>query len=422
MSRFVIAGGTKLRGVVKVGGAKNASLPIIAASLLTENCTTLNNVPSIKDVHIMTDLIRFFGVSVNYDNGIMHINPKSIKNARLNCSLAGEIRYSLNLIGSLLPRFGDVKIPLSGGCAIGTRKIDSHIIGLTALGAEISIREGCINAEARHLIGADIALEYPSVGATENTMVAACLAEGDTIIRNAAKEPEIVDLANFLNTMGANIRNAGKNIINIKGVNSLEGGAYSVMSDRINAGTFMVASAITGGQILIKGIEHDFLECVLKSVVAKLKEIGVEIIQTDEGVLVAATDHNLQPAEVITDVYPGFPTDMQPIITPLLALAKGKSKVKEIIYENRFNHIPELNKMGADIQIVDDNVAIINGVDNFTGSQVRAHDLRAGASLVLAGLSADGTTIIENISQIDRGYEDVVRDLKILGARIARIN
>lgn len=422
MNQIAIVGGCRLSGAVPVGGAKNASLPIIAASLLAESEITLSNVPSIRDVHIMADLVRSLGANVDYKRDIMRINPKNLRSIKLNRALAGEIRYSLNLIGSLLPRFGSVKIPLAGGCSIGTRKIDSHIIGLTALGAEITMERGYIEAKANRLTGADITLEYPSVGATENTIVAACLAEGDTIIRNAAKEPEITDLANFLNTMGANIRNAGKDIINIKGVDSLEGGAYSVMSDRINAGTFMVASAITGGQILIKGIEQDFLECVLKSVVAKLKEIGVEIIQTDEGVLVAATDHNLQPAEVITDVYPGFPTDMQPIITPLLALAKGKSKVKEIIYENRFNHIPELNKMGADIQIVEDNVAIINGVDNFTGSQVRAHDLRAGASLVLAGLSADGTTIIENISQIDRGYEDVVRDLKILGARIARIN
>lgn len=417
MSRFLIAGGTKLRGVVKVGGAKNASLPIIAASLLTENCTTLNNVPSIRDVRIMTDLIRLFGVSVNYDTGIMHINPNSIKNARLNCPLAGEIRYSLNLIGSLLPRFGHVKIPLSGGCAIGTRKIDSHIIGLTALGAEISIQEGCINAEARHLIGADIVLEYPSVGATENTMVAACLAEGDTTISNAAKEPEIVDLANFLNSMGSDVRSAGTNKIKIKGVDRLEGTTYSIMPDRINAGTFMVASAITNGDILITDIGLD----ILNSVGITLKEIGVNIERTDTGVHVTTADR-IQPADVITEIYPGFPTDMQPIITPLLALAKGKSKIKETIYENRFSHIPELKKMGANIQIVENNIAIINGVNNLKGSQVTAHDLRAGASLVLAGLSADGTTIIENISQIDRGYENLERDLKGLGARIVRVN
>lgn len=414
MEKVIITGGKRLEGTIRISGAKNAVLPIIAGALLTKEDVILNNVPSLQDVQTMAELAQSMGAKIRFKDNTLHIRPHDLVEKEMPESLAGEIRTSSLMIGTLLHRLGKVRVPLPGGCVIGTRKIDLHIIGLGALGAEIEVNEKYIEARTDGLNGADITLEFPSVGATENTMIAACLAEGASVIRNAAKEPEIVDLANFLNSMGAEIKGAGTDTIKINGVENLSGTNYSIIPDRINTGTYMVAAAITGGNILLENTDLN----LLKSVVDKLRKIGVEITETDEGVNVIAPDV-IQPTNVTTEVYPGFPTDMQPILTPLLVLADGESMIKETIFDNRFNHVPELIKMGADIEIGDDT-AIVNGVDGLRGAQVTASDLRAGAALVLAGLAAEGKTEIDNVYQIDRGYENIEGKLRDVGAEIRR--
>lgn len=415
MEKLIIMGGKRLEGTIRISGAKNAVLPIIAGALLTKEEVILNNIPLLQDVQMMAELAQSMGAKIRFKDNTMHIRPHDIVEKEMPKSLAGEIRYSLLMFGALLHRFKKIKVPLPGGCVIGARKIDSHIIGLSALGAEIKVNERYIEARTDGLNGADITLEFPSVGATENTMIAACLAEGASVVRNAAKEPEIVDLANFLNSMGAEIKGAGTDTIKINGVENLSGTNYSIISDRINTGTYMVAAAITRGNILLENTDLN----LLKSVVDKLREIGVEITETEEGIKVIATDV-IQPANVTTEVYPGFPTDMQPIITPLLVLADGESMIKETIFDNRFNHVPELRMMGTDIEIEGDT-AIVNGVDRLRGAKVTASDLRAGAALVLAGLVAEGKTEIDNVYQIDRGYENIEGKLRDVGAEIKRI-
>lgn len=414
MDRLIINGGKRLEGTIRISGAKNAALPMIAGALLTKEEVILNNVPLVRDVQMMAELAQSMGAKVRLENNTMCLGSHNLIEKEMPESLAGEIRYSLLMIGALLPRFGKVRVPLPGGCIIGTRKIDSHIIGLRALGAEINVNEKYIRARTDGLVGADVTLEFPSVSATENTIITACMADGASTIRNSAREPEIVDLANFLNSMGAEIKGAGTNTIKINGVKNLGGTNYSIIPDRINTGTYMVATAITGGDVLLKNTDLNLLE----SVVDKLREIGVRITETDEGVKISAPD-TIQPVDIVTEVYPGFPTDMQPIITPLLALADGESRIKETIFDKRFNHVPELRKMGANIEVEGDT-AIINGANGLKGARITASDLRAGAALVLAGLVAEGETVINNVYQIDRGYKDIEGKLKRVGANIER--
>lgn len=414
--KLIVKGGKRLEGTIRISGAKNAALPMIAAALLTKEEVILNNVPSLQDVQMMAELARgSTGAKIRFENNTMRLRSHNLIEKEMPESLAGEIRTSLLMVGALLPRFGKVRVPLPGGCVIGTRKIDWHIIGLSVLGAEIEMNERYIEARTDGLCGADITLEFPSVGATENTMIAASVADGVSTIKNVAKEPEIVDLANFLNSMGAEIKGAGTDAIKINGVENLSGTNYSIIPDRINTGTYMVAAAITGGDVLLENTDLNLLE----STVSKLREIGIEITETDEGVKVVAPD-TVRAVDIVTEVYPGFPTDMQPIVTPLLALANGESRIRETIFDNRFNHVPELRKMGADIEI-DGNTAVINGANRLKGAQVTASDLRAGAALVLAGLAAEGETVIDNVYQIDRGYEDIEGKLRGVGAKIKRI-
>lgn len=415
MEHLIIKGGRPLKGIIEISGAKNATLPMIAGALLTKEEVVLDNVPLLQDVQMMVELAQSIGTKIRFENNTMRIRSHNLVEKEMPESLAGEIRYSLLMIGALLHRFGKARVPLPGGCVIGTRKIDSHIIGLGALGAEIEMDERGIEARTDGLIGADITLEFPSVGATENIIITACLADGTSTIKNVAKEPEIVDLANFLNSMGAEIKGAGTDTIKINGVKKLGGTNYTIMPDRINTGTYMVATAITGGNTLFKNTDLD----LLKSVVDKLREIGVEITETEEGVKVIAPGI-IQPVNIVTEVYPGFPTDMQPIITPLLTLADGESIIKENIFDDRFNHLPELRKMGANIGI-DGNTATVNGVDVLNGAHVTALDLRSGAALILAGLAAEGRTVVDGVYQIDRGYENIEGKLRGVGANIKRV-
>ena len=415
MDQLIIEGGNRLEGTIEIKGAKNAILPILVGSLLTTEKVILNNVPVVKDVLIMKELVHKCGAKINFENNTIYTKSNGLKETVLPETLVKKISSSFLLVGALLNHFSKVKISWPGGCSIGNRKLDSHIKGLTALGANIYIENGYIIAEAnKGLNGADITFKFPSVGATHHIMIAACLADGETVIKNAAKEPEVVDLANFLNSMGADIKGAGTALVRINGVKKLNGTTYPIIPDRISTGTYMIAAAVTEGNIQLKNTNLKFL----KNFADKLRKSEVEIIENDEGVGVAATD-KIQPMEIITEVYPGFPTDMQPIITPLLAIADGESIIRENIFNNRFNHMHRLLKMGADIKI-EGNTAIINGVDRLKGSQVTALDLRAGAALVLAGLNARGETVIDNAYQIDRGYENIVDILKGVGANIER--
>lgn len=411
MEKIVIKGGRKLKGVINISGAKNAALPIIAASLLTKEEVILHNVPSLGDVRIMTELIRGTGAKIEFKNHNLSIkatNPTG--KSLLGNASANEIRYSLHIIGALLSRVRRIKIPIPGGCDIGTRKFDSYILGLTKLGAKIDIEKEHITAESNELRGSHIALEYPSVSATENTTIVACLANGTTTMENVAKEPEVVCLANFLNSMGADISGAGTDVIKINGVSKLSGTEYSIIPDRIETGTYMVATAITKGNILIKNTDLSLLE----SVVLKLREVGVEIEEVDDSVTVTASDQ-FYPVDIVTEVYPGFPTDMQPIVTPLLSIVEGESTIKETIFDRRFNHVPELRKMGADLKVGGDTI-FVKGVSKLKGAEVEALDIRSGASLVIAGLIAEGETTISGVHQIFRGYENMLGKLKNVGA------
>lgn len=413
MNQYVVQGGNILKGTIKINGAKNAVLPILVGSLLTHEIVILNNIPYLKDVLIMNKLIQKCGAETEFRNNTIYVKSNALKKTQLPKTMVNQISSSVLLVGALLNRFSKVMISLPGGCEIGTRELDFHINGLVALGASICIRNGFIIAESnQRLKGTNITFKFPSVGATHHIIIAACLADGETIINNAAKEPEVVDLANFLNSMGAEIKGAGTSVLRISGVEKLHGTTYSIMPDRITTGTYMTAAAITGGTIQLKNTNIN----LLKSVVEKLCEVGVEVIDTDKGIRVVSTDE-IRPVEIITEVYPGFPTDMQPIITPLLSIAEGKSTIQENIFDNRFTHTLELRKMGANI-IIDGNIAIIEGVDRLIGSRVNAPDLRTGAALILAGLNARGKTIIDNAYQIERGYENIANVLNSVGANI----
>ncbi len=404
-----------LKGRVRVSGAKNAALPILAASLLGTEDITLEDVPNLKDVEIMCEVLRTLGAKVEkLKDGIIKINSKDINNYETKYELMSKMRASFLVMGPLLTRLGKTKTSLPGGCAIGTRPIDLHLKGFRALGATIDSDHGNIGAFAEKLIGDKIYLDFPSVGATENIMMAAVLAEGETIIDNAAMEPEIVDLSNFLNKLGANIKGAGTSTIRIKGVEKLSGGVHSIIPDRIEAGTFMVAAAITGGDIVVENV----ITSHIKPAIAKLKEAGCEVIEDGDTVRVIAPK-KLKAIDIKTLPYPGFPTDLQAQFMAMMNLCQGTSVVIETVFENRFMHVDELKRMGADIKI-DGRSAIIQGVDSLTSAPVKASDLRAGAALVLAGLVSEGITEIDNIYHIDRGYENIEEKFTNLGAIIYR--
>lgn len=414
MARLVITGGRKLKGTIQVEGAKNAVLPIMAASLLTTEEVELNNIPNVEDIRVMAELVKSTGAKIEIEGKTLYVDATNLHGRKLPRRLAGKIRSSLQMIGALLPRLGSIEVSLPGGDHIGTRGIDLHLMGLTALGATIDVAGESIRAQTNGLKGADFALRFPSVGATENIMIAACQAKGTTVIRNAAREPEVADLANFLNSMGARIEGAGSDTITMAGVKKLNGTKYTVIPDRINTGTYVVAAAITHGNILIRNADLSHLE----TVIMKLRQTGVEVMETPQGIEVSAQDR-FQPVDIVTEVYPGFITDMQPIITSLLALAQGRSTVKETIFDNRFAYTPELRKMGADIEVRGD-ATVIRGVKKLTGARVTATDIRGGAALVVAGLAAQGETVINNVYEIDRGYDDIEGKLRGLGAQIWR--
>lgn len=418
MEKLIINGGRRLEGRVKISGAKNAVLPIIAATLLGQDVPSLlDEVPALEDVHTISEVLLELGVKAEFDavKNTLLVDSSKIACCAAPYDLVRKMRASFLIMGPLLARCGEAKISLPGGCAIGTRPIDLHLKGFEALGAEIEIGHGFILAKAPNgLKGARIYLDFPSVGATENIIMAASMAEGQTILENPAQEPEIIDLANYLNVMGAKIRGAGTNVIKIDGVKKLTGKNYTIIPDRIEAGTYMVAAAMTRGDVYIENAisEH------LKPVIAKLKEAGVSIEEDVKGIRVYC-DKQTKAVDVKTMPYPGFPTDMQAQFMAMLAVSEGTGLVTETVFENRFMHVDELKRMGANIKI-DGRTSVVEGVETLTGCQVKATDLRAGAAMVLAGLVADGETQIGYIHHIDRGYDNLVQKLCCLGADIQR--
>ena len=415
MEKLFIQGGRRLSGTVKISGAKNAVLPVIAASLLASTPSVIEEIPDLDDVKTITEVLQYLGLNPRREPGRLFIDSTGIKSCEASYELVRKMRASFLVMGPLLSRFQEARISQPGGCAIGTRPIDLHLKGFEALGAEIIQGHGFIEARApKGLQGAKVYLDFPSVGATENIMMAASLANGRTIIENAAQEPEIVDLANYLNAMGANVRGAGTNAIRIEGVKNLTGTTYAVIPDRIEAGTYMVAAAITGGDVLLKNVLYEHL----KPLVAKLKEAGVAIEQDVDQMRVTASG-GLRAVDIKTLPYPGFPTDMQAQFMALMSVADGSSVVSETVFENRFMHVDELKRMGANIR-VDGRIAMLDGVKKLTGCPVTATDLRAGAALVLAGLAAEGQTEIGSVYHIDRGYDRIVDKLQGLGADISR--
>ena len=415
MEKLFIQGGRRLSGTVKISGAKNAVLPVIAASLLASTPSVIEEIPDLDDVTTITEVLQYLGLNTRREPGRLFIDSTGIKSCEASYELVRKMRASFLVMGPLLSRFQEARISQPGGCAIGTRPIDLHLKGFEALGAEIIQGHGFIEARApKGLQGAKVYLDFPSVGATENIMMAASLANGRTIIENAAQEPEIVDLANYLNAMGANVRGAGTNAIRIEGVKNLTGTTYAVIPDRIEAGTYMVAAAITGGDVLLKNVLYEHL----KPLVAKLKEAGVAIEQDVDQMRVTASG-GLRAVDIKTLPYPGFPTDMQAQFMALMSVADGSSVVSETVFENRFMHVDELKRMGATIR-VDGRIAMLDGVKRLTGCPVTATDLRAGAALVLAGLAAEGQTEIGSVYHIDRGYDRIVDKLQGLGADISR--
>ena len=415
MDKFVIMGGRRLTGEVTISGAKNAAVAVIPAALLVEGTCRIENMPSIKDVGVICDILVQLGAKVKYiDEHTIEINSEKLKGWTAPYEMVQKMRASYYLIGSLLGRFNHAEVAMPGGCNFGVRPIDQHIKGFEALGAKVDITHGIIEAHATKLKAAQIYLDVVSVGATINIILAAVRADGITVIENASKEPHVVDVANFLNAMGANVRGAGTDVIKIKGVEKLTGGTYSIIPDQIEAGTFMIAAAATGGDVLIKNVIPKHLE----SITAKLVEMNVIVEEFDDSVRVTRTG-KLHKANVKTLPYPGFPTDLQPQIVALLTIAEGTSVITESVWDNRFQYVDELRRLGAHIT-VDGKVAVIEGVANLSGSPVRATDLRAGASMVIAALVAQGVTEIHELFHIDRGYEDLESKLRDLGAQILR--
>jgi UDP-N-acetylglucosamine 1-carboxyvinyltransferase len=412
MAKIIVRKSNPLVGKVKIDGAKNAVLPIIAATLLAEGKSVLKGVPDLKDVHVISDLLRHLGAEVEYKDGNLTVDASNITTCEAPYELVRKMRASFLVMGPLLARFNKTKISMPGGCAIGTRPIDLHLKGFKALGANVIIDHGFVEANTENLVGSKLYLDFPSVGATENIMLAASLAEGTTIIENAAEEPEIVDLANFLNEMGADVKGAGTNTIKIKGVKSLKGAEHNVIPDRIEAATYMVAAAMTKGDITIENVimEH------LKPVTAKLIEAGCEVIEMENAVRVIGPEV-LKSVDIKTLPHPGFPTDVQAQFMAMDVVANGTGVVIETVFENRFMHVAEFNRMGANIKI-EGRSAIVTGVDKLYGSKVKATDLRAGAALILCGLIAEGETEIGDIYHIQRGYVDIDKKITALGGNI----
>lgn len=414
-NHYIINGGRPLKGEVVIGGAKNAALAIIAASVMTDETVTIENIPDVRDTNVMMEAMEGIGVRIKrLDRHTIEVNGSQVDNVNIDTENIRKIRASYYLIGALLGKYRHAEVPLPGGCDIGSRPIDQHVKGFKALGASVNIKGGIVKAHADSLSGAHIYMDVVTVGATINVMLSAVMAEGKTIIENAAKEPHVVDVANFLNSMGANIKGAGTDVIRIRGVERLHSCTYSVIPDQIEAGTFMYAAAITRGDILVKNVIPKHLE----SISAKLEEIGCSIEEYDDAVRVTATGE-LQPTHIKTLPYPGYPTDLQPQAGVALALADGVSTITESIFESRFKYVDELARMGANVR-VEGNTAIIDGVSGFSGAHITAPDLRAGAALVLAALSAEGTTVIDNVRLIERGYEDFDQKIRELGGDIIK--
>ena len=417
MEQYIIKGGNPLVGEVEIGGAKNAALAILAAAIMTDETVTIDNLPDVNDINVLLEAISGIGAEVDrIDRHTVRINGSNIENFDIEYDYIKKIRASYYLLGALLGKYKRAEVPLPGGCNIGSRPIDQHLKGFRALGAYVDIEHGKIIAEAERLIGKHIYFDVVSVGATINVMMAASMAEGLTILENVAKEPHVVDVANFLNSMGANIRGAGTDVIKIRGVSRLHKTDYSIIPDQIEAGTFMFAAAATRGDVTVMNVIPKHLEATI----AKLVEIGCEVEEFDDAVRVVSKG-DLHNTQVKTLPYPGFPTDMQPQIGVTLALCKGTSTITESIFENRFKYLSELARMGANVK-VEGNAATIEGVDKFSGARVSAPDLRAGAALVIAGMAADGITIVDDIVYIQRGYERFEEKLRSLGAVIERVS
>lgn len=416
MEQYVIKGGNPLYGEVEIGGAKNAALAILAAAIMTDETVTIDNLPNVRDINVLLQAIEEIGAHVErVDIHKVKINGSFIRGVNVDNEFIRRIRASYYLIGALLGKYKHAEVALPGGCDIGSRPIDLHMKGFRSMGADIDIAHGLVIARAKELKGTHIYMDKVSVGATINIMMAAAMADGKTVIENAAKEPHVVDVANFLNSMGANIRGAGTDVIRIVGVEKLHATEYSVIPDQIEAGTFMFAVAAAGGNVLVKNVIPKHLEATT----AKLLEAGCQVEEFDDSVRVISDGH-LKHTQVTTLPYPGFPTDMQPQMAVLLGIAEGTSTVTESIFENRFKYVDELTRMGADIK-VESNIAIISGVKRYTGARVNAPDLRAGAALVIAGLAADGITVVDDIYYIQRGYEALEEKLTKIGAKIARV-
>lgn len=417
MEQYAIKGGTPLVGEVEIGGAKNAALAILAAAVMTDETVTIENMPDVRDTNVLLQAMESVGAIVTrVDRHTVKINGSQVHSLTIQDDYIKKIRASYYLLGALLGKYKKAAVSLPGGCNIGSRPIDQHIKGFRALGANVDIAYGLISAEAEQLKGNHIYLDMVSVGATINVMMAAVMAEGTTIIENSAKEPHVVDLANFLNSMGANIKGAGTDVIRIKGVNKLHKTEYTIIPDQIEAGTFMMAAAATKGDVTVKNVIPKHLE----SISAKLLEIGCEIEETDDAVRVVASK-TLSHTQIKTLPYPGFPTDMQPQMAVVLGLSQGTSIINESIFENRFKYVDELTRMGANIK-VESNIAVIDGVKKYTGASLTAPDLRAGAALVIAGLSAEGISTVDDIKYIERGYEDFHLKLQSLGAQIEKVD
>jgi len=413
----MIEGGNPLNGRVHISGAKNAVVAIIPAVLLVNGVCRIENVPAIKDVEAITDILAYLGAKVEWvEKDVLQIDASTVESYMADCEKVRSMRASYYLLGALLGRFNKAHVRLPGGCNFGERPIDLHIKGFEAMGVDVNINYDVVEAEKKdRLSGASIYLDFASVGATINIMLAACLADGSTTIENAAKEPHVVDVANFLNTMGAKIKGAGTDVIKIQGVQSLRGGTYSIIPDQIEAGTFMIAAAAAGGDVLIENVIPKHMD----SLSAKLVEAGAEIIENDDSIRVISTG-KLKSINVKTMPYPGFPTDLQPQIVTLLCTASGTSTVTESVWASRFQYIEELKRMGADIIVAGDR-AIIHGVESLKGASVKATDLRAGACLAIAGIVAKGTTYVHELRFIDRGYENLEEKLRALGAKVTRV-
>ena len=416
MDQYVIKGGSPLVGEVAIGGAKNAALAILAAAVMTDETVTIDNLPNVRDINVMLQAIENIGATVErVDIHTVKINGSTIHDISVDNEYIRKIRASYYLLGALLGKYKDAEVALPGGCDIGSRPIDLHLKGFRALGATVEEGNGMVRAYADRLVGTSIYMDQVSVGATINIMLAASMAEGVTTIENAAKEPHVVDTANYLNMMGANIKGAGTDVIRIKGVEKLHGAQYTIIPDQIEAGTYMIAAAITGGDVLVKNIIPKHMD----SLTAKLDEMNVTIEEHDDSIRVTA-NRPLHCANVKTMSYPGFPTDLQPQIAALLSVCQGQSVITENVWDNRYQYIDELRKMGAQVQI-DGRVARIDGIPRFHGANVTATDLRAGAAMILAALAAEGESVIDGVKYIDRGYEEVEHKFNALGANITRV-